>query len=88
MPNVFTPNGDKQNDVFTFKMENIVELDIQIFNRWGNLMYSTNDPENFEWDGRSPEGFDAEDGVYFCKYRAVGLQNEIFEGNGFLHLLR
>ncbi|MGJ8661382.1 MAG: gliding motility-associated C-terminal domain-containing protein, partial [Bacteroidota bacterium] len=37
--NVFTPNGDKENDFFTFKMENIIELDVQIFNRWGNLMY-------------------------------------------------
>jgi gliding motility-associated-like protein len=88
--NVFTPGGGlgSANDFFTFKMENIVELDVQIFNRWGNLMYQTNDPTNFYWDGRSPEGYESEDGVYFYKYKAKGLQNENFEGNGFLHLVR
>ncbi len=86
--NVFTPNGDKENDFFTFKMENIIELDVQIFNRWGNLMFETKDPANFFWDGRSPEGAEAEDGVYFCKYKAKGAQGELFEGNGFLQLIR
>jgi|TARA_R110000737_G_scaffold17130_1_gene34577 gliding motility-associated-like protein len=88
LTNVFTPGDDVTNKFFTFKMENIVELDVQIFNRWGNLMYQTKDPDNFYWDGRSPEGYDAEDGVYFYKYKAKGIQNENFEGNGFLHLIR
>jgi PKD repeat protein len=88
--NVFTPGGglSSANEVFTFKMENIIELNVQIFNRWGNLMYETKDPINFYWDGKTPEGSEAEDGVYFYKYKAKGLQNEKLEGNGFVHLIR
>lgn len=86
--NVFTPNADETNKYFTFNMQNIIELDIQIFNRWGNVMYQTKDVSNFYWDGQSTEGLEAEEGVYFIKYSAKGIQNEIFKGNGFLHLIR
>lgn len=86
--NVFTPSGDLVNNFFTFKMLNIVELDVQIFNRWGNLVYQTKDPANFYWDGKSPEGFEVEDGVYFYTYKAKGAQAENFEGNGFLNVIR
>lgn len=86
--NVFTPNADGQNDFYTFEMDNIIELDVQIFNRWGNLMFKTNSPATFFWDGRTPEGIEAGDGVYFCNYKAIGAQGENFEGNVFLHLFR
>ena len=86
--NVFTPNGDASNNFFTFKMENIVSLDITIFNRWGEIMYKCNNPATFFWDGRTPEGIEANDGVYFYVYKATGAQQEIFEGNGFLQLFR
>ncbi|MFA7273720.1 MAG: gliding motility-associated C-terminal domain-containing protein [Crocinitomicaceae bacterium] len=86
--NVFTPNGDASNNFFTFKMENIVSLEVTIFNRWGDLMYQCNNPATFFWDGRTPEGIEANDGVYFYVYKATGAQKEIFEGNGFLHLFR
>lgn len=86
--NVFTPNGDASNNFFTFKMENIVSLEVTIFNRWGDLMYQCNNPATFFWDGKTPEGMEANDGVYFYVYKATGAQKENFEGNGFLHLFR
>ena len=53
LPNVFTPNGDDRNDVLrAFNLNNSVkQIDLKIFNRWGQLVYKSTDP-NFEWDGK------------------------------------
>ncbi len=53
LPNVFTPNGDNVNDVFTAKNPNgfVQKVDMKIYNRWGQLIYHTTDPL-IKWDGR------------------------------------
>lgn len=84
--NVFSPNGDGTNDTFFFTVENIVELNIVILNRWGQLVFESNAP-NFEWDGKS-NGIDCLEGVYFYRYTAQGAQGEPFEGHGYVHLVR
>lgn len=53
-PNVFTPNGDGKNDLFTPQPKNPLRakiLGMQIFNRWGELLFTTKGPE-FTWDGK------------------------------------
>ena len=53
MPNAFTPNGDGNNDDFKIvglPPENITEFNIQIFNRWGQIVFATNDILH-SWDG-------------------------------------
>ena len=67
MPNVFTPNGDFVNDLFVpVDILSIKDFNIVILNRWGNVMYeSTNYIDG--WDGLTPRGKEAEDGVYFWK---------------------
>ena len=50
VPNAFTPNGDGLNDTFEPKMSNIETYKIMIFNRWGELIFTSNDPSN-QWDG-------------------------------------
>jgi gliding motility-associated-like protein len=49
-PDVFTPNGDNMNDVFKIILVggSIVRLDI--FNRWGNIIYSEENT-NPQWNG-------------------------------------
>jgi gliding motility-associated-like protein len=84
--NVFTPNNDGVNDVYQFQLLNIVELELTILNRWGNVMFTTTDI-NASWNGKS-NGKDAETGVYFYNFKAKGAQNEPFEGHGFIHLVR
>lgn len=52
LPNVFTPNGDNQNDLFT-PLPNyrfVKDISIKIFDRWGIVMFETNDP-NILWNG-------------------------------------
>jgi hypothetical protein len=60
IPNVITPNGDGVNDILTTDIfEDTERLVVEIFNRWGRLVYSTND-KGINWDGGG-----LVDGVYF-----------------------
>ncbi|HNX08153.1 MAG TPA: gliding motility-associated C-terminal domain-containing protein, partial [Bacteroidales bacterium] len=62
IPNTFTPNGDGMNDVFSVIGENIEALEIWIYNRWGQVVYYSDDV-HFAWDGRY-NGAPAMQGVY------------------------
>jgi gliding motility-associated-like protein len=62
IPNVITPNGDGINDVFRFRNEEFWHLHTQVFNRWGQLVFSGADPER--WNG-TVDGKNVSDGVYF-----------------------
>jgi gliding motility-associated-like protein len=55
--NVFTPNGDGVNDLFEIKnIEKYPESELQIFNRWGEVIYRYVGYKN-DWDGRGiPDG--------------------------------
>lgn len=50
IPNAFTPNADDNNDVFMVYGKNIKTLDMKIFNRWGELIFGSDNPE-IGWDG-------------------------------------
>jgi gliding motility-associated-like protein len=50
IPNSFTPNGDGLNDAFAGKGAYIKEYEMTVFNRWGNIMFQTDDV-NGSWDG-------------------------------------
>ncbi len=66
LPNVFTPNGDQVNDFFTpFPYTSVERINIRIYNRWGAVVYRTEDPD-IMWDGKEMNtGEDCSDGVYF-----------------------
>jgi gliding motility-associated-like protein len=67
LPNVFTPNNDGYNDLFEPKTTNpnIESVNMTIFNRWGKVMYTTNDPQ-IRWDGKNQNNNqDCSSGVYF-----------------------
>jgi len=53
LPNVFSPNGDGINDIFkaTNPLEYVKKVDMKIFNRWGELVFQTDNPL-IEWDGK------------------------------------
>lgn len=72
IPNVFTPNADELNDVFYVKGFGVVEFDLMIFNRWGQLIYQSNDIDE-GWDG-TVNGRTAQIDVYVYKvwYKGVG----------------
>ena len=49
-PNTFTPNGDGMNEVFFVHAYDVAYYHLQIFDRWGNLFFETEDPSK-GWDG-------------------------------------
>ncbi len=85
-PNVFTPNGDQVNDYFEFDLLNIKSIHVDVLNRWGDVVFSSNDI-NFKWDGKVG-GALATEGVYTFRYEAVGAQDEQLNGHGFVQLFR
>jgi gliding motility-associated-like protein len=66
LPNVFTPNRDQSNDLLIpFPYTGVQSIDLQIFNRWGKLVFSTQDPD-INWDGNLAGTDQAvPDGVYY-----------------------
>ncbi len=62
-PNVFTPNSDGKNEVFYVVSQNVSEYSLLIFNRWGQLLFESNDVA-VGWDGTVEGGTPVPDGVY------------------------
>jgi gliding motility-associated-like protein len=81
IPNVFTPNLDNTNDVWRVDTKCVNNLNVVIYNRWGNVVYKYNDVKG-EWDGQI-NGEKVTQGVYF--YRAdieyEGGEKETKHGN-------
>ena len=63
IPNTFTPNNDKINDVFPDIYFKLSEYSITIFNYWGQELFSSKNYNN-NWDGKFNDVF-CEEGVYF-----------------------
>jgi gliding motility-associated-like protein len=70
IPNSFTPNNDGKNDYFEiYSATECVYNGLMIFNRWGELIYETNQPFTQFWDGTYLNAIAQED-IYV--YRLVG----------------
>jgi gliding motility-associated-like protein len=59
-PNIFTPNGDSDNDVFWISAEDVTDYQLKIYNRWGEMVFMAA-TETAVWDGtfnsqKAPEG--------------------------------
>lgn len=76
-PNVFSPNGDGLNDVLEIYVSGIKVLSLSIFDRWGNLIFESDQPKLF-WDGRNTNGNRMPTGTYFAVLKAEG-QTKYFD---------
>ncbi|MEQ8925723.1 MAG: gliding motility-associated C-terminal domain-containing protein [Fulvivirga sp.] len=70
LPTAFTPNGDGLNDTFGAIGEGIENFRLEIFNRWGESVYSS-DNAAAKWDGRY-NGKPVPVGSYNYKLTAYG----------------
>ena len=70
VPNVFTPDGNGQNDEFKVAYRSLREFHIWVYNRWGKLVYQSTNPDD-GWDG-TINGRQAAEGAYFYVVRAMG----------------
>jgi gliding motility-associated-like protein len=76
VPNIFTPNGDGNNDEFKILLQGVQTIHLEIYNRWGRKVYETNDI-NATWDGGKQK-----DGVYFWIATGTTTQGDTFEERG------
>lgn len=87
IPNVFTPNGDGQNDVFHVTMTDMKDYHIEIFNRWGERVFTTNSAST-DWDGNSSAGVRESDGIYYYIIHATDYSSKDYTFDGYLQLIR
>ena len=82
IPNALSPNGDNVNDIFRVRGTNIVEVQMQVFDRWGQLMYDSNGDINIGWNG-AYKGKVMEVGVYVYQINVTYLDGtkEYYKGN-------
>ena len=87
VPNVITPNGDRQNDILTVTTANLATFNMQIFNRWGQKM-SELTRANQSWDARTLSGEMVSEGTYFYVLVAEGLDGKKYDLSGHLTVMR
>jgi gliding motility-associated-like protein len=87
MPNIFSPNGDGKNDVFKpFYLGEMDVVELIVYNRWGQVVFESNDANNPGWDGKKGDK-DAPSEVYIYVVR-VGVSGKTIEENGQVTLIR
>jgi gliding motility-associated-like protein len=85
-PTSFTPNGDLLNDIFNVYGQYIVAFEMNIFNRWGELMYTTTEIER-GWDGTF-KGNPMPEGTYAFVAQITDKAGRSFKKSGSVLLLR
>ncbi len=85
VPNVFTPNGDGVNDYFFPRQllsSGLIDFNMNIFNRWGQLIFTANSLQGRGWDGKLNE-IPQPEGVYVYQIDAIFKdgQHESHKGN-------
>ena len=93
VPGGFSPNQDGMNDYFVIRRPSQTTIQLEIFNRWGNLIYRSADYKN-DWNGRTNQpgnvlGPEIPDGTYYYIIngtdRATGKVTRL---NGYITLKR
>ncbi|MBK8955869.1 MAG: gliding motility-associated C-terminal domain-containing protein [Saprospiraceae bacterium] len=93
LPNTFTPNNDGHNDLFKpYAYRFVDQIDFKVFNRWGNLIFETKNPEIL-WNGNTTSGNKVPDGTYYytCSILYSGIIHQLNPAsqiNGFIELRR
>jgi len=91
LPNVFSPNSDRQNDLFgPFPYRGVKSIDLQVYNRWGKIVFQTTDPD-INWKGTYMDSSDQlADGVYYylCTVTYIRLAGNVVDQlNGHVQIL-
>ena len=87
IPNIFSPNGDGLNDEFIITCTGMKTLNCDIFNRWGQLVYTLTAP-NQNWDGKLNNGNMATEGTYYFMLNAVGVDKKTYTYQGPITLVK
>lgn len=87
VPTAFSPNGDRNNDVFRFIAAGMQQVEyFNVYNRWGQLVYSTTTGAN-GWDG-TLGGKAQSAGIYVWSVRATDYTGAVYTKKGTVTLVR
>lgn len=89
IPSGFTPNGDGINDAFGLVIENVEMYEMTIFNRWGEVVFHSNDPKQ-AWIGdvNHSGSYYAPNGVYSYQLKIKGKNVDAKTINGNITIMR
>jgi gliding motility-associated-like protein len=88
VPTAFTPNNDGYNDYFKAYGEDVLDYKLEVFNRWGELLYLSHDMEN-GWDGTTRLSSSAlPGGVYVYRINAIDKNGTRNTYEGTVNLVR
>ena len=81
--NIFSPNNDGKNDVFSFSLgaDGVAQFSCIVVDRWGNTIFEFTDVTQ-AWDGKTKGGNPCTDGVYFYTYVIEYTNGTKDEGQG------
>lgn len=86
--NTFSPNTDGINDCFFIgSIAEFKEVEILIYNRWGNLVFESNDPKSC-WDGTNKNGEQLSSGTYYYILNGSSICNTPTNLRGTITLIR
>jgi gliding motility-associated-like protein len=87
IPNAFTPNNDLINDTWNIRDIFVMEYNLQIYNKWGQLIFKTLDKNN-KWSGDLSSGEKAPSDVYIYILTYKGFDNLSHSEKGNVTILR
>ena len=87
VPNVFSPNDDNINDEFSIITSGVTELTCEIFNRWGQKVFTIGTPTG-KWNGKLDNGNTASEGTYFYMLNAKSYDNKSHTSQGSITLVK
>ena len=81
VPNAFSPNGDGENDILFVRGQNLEEIQLKVFDRWGELIFETTE-QDMGWDGTyKGRPVDPDVYVYHLKVICFDEQENLIKGN-------
>lgn len=86
VPNIFTPGGGDENEVFYFNTNGVDVFTVYIYNSWGNLVFKEQ-AHTVSWTGKDNAGRDCPSGTYYYVIYSDNLDNR-HETAGHIHLFR
>ena len=85
LPNVFTPNGDRINDVLSIESKGLSDFSIVVIDKNSKIIYQSTDA-NFIWDGTGQNGEIVTKGTYIYYITARNLKGELISKHSLLNI--
>ncbi len=86
IPSAFTPNGDNANDVLLVKGGPLLEMELRIFNEWGNQVFISSS-QTIGWDGKYNSVAQPE-GLYAFILKGIAADSSTVDMHGVVNLIR